>query len=132
MTNLSAVAVLSRYRELWQIEAAFRLNKHELAMRPIYHWTPKRIRAHVAICYLAYVVAKHAMHRLQAHAPGLSFESLREHLMDVQASVLRDVSTAKRYRVPSRLSAEQRAIYRAIGLRRAEQTERLLTPREKM
>jgi hypothetical protein len=125
--DLPAEDAIRRYRGLWQIEAAFRLNKSDLAMRPVYHWTPKRIRAHVAICYLAYVVAKHTMGRARAHGITMSFESLRAEILRVQASVLRDVSTRKHYRLPSHLTAEQRAIYRALGLRRTEQVQILPT-----
>ena len=49
--------ILERYKDLWQIESAFRLNKHDLRMRPIYHWKPRRIRAHIVICFIAYGLA---------------------------------------------------------------------------
>ena len=32
--------VLSRYRGLWQVEDTFRVSKHDLKIRPVYHWTP--------------------------------------------------------------------------------------------
>ena len=46
--------VIARYHQLWEIEACFRTNKHDLKIQPIYHWTPQRVRgvrAHIAICY---------------------------------------------------------------------------------
>jgi transposase len=65
ITNLSedhSAKILERYRGLWQIEEAFRVNKHSLKMRPIYHWSPRRIRSHICLCYLTYAVAKHSVH----------------------------------------------------------------------
>jgi len=44
------------YKDLWQIELAFRQLKSELEMGPIYHWKDRRIRAHIMICFLAFVL----------------------------------------------------------------------------
>jgi len=44
-TSLSDSEVLDHYRSLWQVEESFRINKHDLSVRPIYHWTPKRVKA---------------------------------------------------------------------------------------
>ncbi|MCS6935361.1 MAG: transposase [Chitinophagales bacterium] len=50
--RMHAVGVLEHYHGLWQIEETFRLSKHDLRMRHIYHWTPPRIKAHIAICFM--------------------------------------------------------------------------------
>jgi transposase len=113
--------ILSRYRGLWQIEEAFRLNKHDLRMRPIYHWTARRIRAHIAICFLAFTLAKRALVQLKRRGQKLSFEKLRDELLLVQASVLIDRNTKKRYRVPSLLTTEQRQIYSVFSLQYFEE-----------
>ena len=47
------------YSSLWKIEELFRINKHTLKMRPIYHRLTKRIRAHILICFLSYTVLRH-------------------------------------------------------------------------
>lgn len=44
------------YKSLWQIEQGFRDLKHELEANPIYHYTEKRIRAHIFVCFLALAV----------------------------------------------------------------------------
>jgi hypothetical protein len=118
--DMTATAVLSRYRGLWQIEEAFRINKHDLAMRPIFHWTQPRIRAHIAICFLAYAVAKHATRRLEAAGIHMSFARLREELLLIQSSILLNVRTRKCYRLPSRLTDLQKSICYAFGVRRSE------------
>ncbi len=53
-TEMSAQAVATHYRSLWQVEESFRINKHDLKVRPIFHWNPARIRAHIAIAFMAY------------------------------------------------------------------------------
>ena len=44
------------YLQLTHAEAAFRIHKHELIMRPIFHRKEDRVKAHVFVCFLAYVL----------------------------------------------------------------------------
>ena len=48
--------VVENYRNLHLIERAFRMNKTDLAIRPIYHRLFNRIEAHVCICFTAYTI----------------------------------------------------------------------------
>ncbi len=57
-TDLSAKEVYEQYSGLWSIERAFRITKGTLEMRPMFHFTPNRIEAHVCICFAAYKVYK--------------------------------------------------------------------------
>jgi transposase len=57
-TNLSAKDIYDNYSELWQVERAFRVTKGVLELRPMFHFTKKRIEAHVCICFVAYKVYK--------------------------------------------------------------------------
>jgi len=62
----SAPQAVDRYRGLAQVERAFRnLKTVALELRPVYHHTDDRIRAHVLICMLAYYLQWHALQRLQ-------------------------------------------------------------------
>jgi len=45
--------VVGRYKELAEIERGWRSLKSTLLIRPVYHWTEKRIRAHIFVCVLA-------------------------------------------------------------------------------
>jgi len=51
--------IIARYHELYKIEQAFRVSKHDLQTRPIYHFTPDAIQLHLVICFMALVVSKH-------------------------------------------------------------------------
>jgi transposase len=57
-TTLPAKDVCEQYSELWVIERAYRITKGTLEMRPMFHFTPNRIEAHVCICFIAYKVYK--------------------------------------------------------------------------
>jgi hypothetical protein len=48
--------VAQAYKQLWRVEAAFRTLKSSLDVRPIYHWTERRVRGHVMVCFLALVL----------------------------------------------------------------------------
>ena len=119
--SLTATEALCRYRGLWQIEESFRINKHDLSMRPIFHWRPKRIKAHIAICFIAYTLARQATYRMRLITKqSISFEELRHQLLQVKSDILVDISTANRYMVPFLLTSAQKRIYSIFGLKRSE------------
>jgi transposase len=57
------------YIQLTQAEAAFRIQKQDLGLRPVWHQTAERVQAHILVCFLAYVLW-HAMGR-KCRAAGL-------------------------------------------------------------
>ena len=124
ITNIrdrSSSEILSRYRGLWRIEEAFRVNKHTLEMRPVYHWTRRRIEAHIAICFLAYSLSYRVKYCLEKAGLKFSIEKLREVLKRDQYSVIEDPRRGRFYRFPSRLTEPMRAIYEAFGLKRVSE-----------
>jgi transposase len=110
--------ILARYRGLWSIEATFRVCKHDLEMRPIYHFTPKKVQAHIAICYLALTITRHLEHRLRKDGIKLSPERIKEELSRVQSSKILDKATGQRYRLPSRISEVAQRIYAVLKIER--------------
>ena len=60
-TNLvdwTAEDLWKAYMQLTQAEAAFRVHKSDLTVRPIWHQKESRVRAHILVCFLAYVLWK--------------------------------------------------------------------------
>ena len=57
-TALPPAEVVSQYGGLWVVERAFRISKGTLETRPIFHFTERRIEAHVCLCFIAYKVYK--------------------------------------------------------------------------
>jgi hypothetical protein len=67
--SLSASDAVSTYKSLARVERAFRsLKTVDLELRPVFHWTAPRVRAHVLLCMLAYYLE---WHMRQALAPML-------------------------------------------------------------
>jgi hypothetical protein len=52
-TDLTAPAVVDRYKALADIERGFRVLKSEIDIGPVYHRLPEHIRAHAQICFMA-------------------------------------------------------------------------------
>jgi Transposase DDE domain len=78
-TPVTAKFVIDAYHRLFQIEASFRMSKHDLAARPIYHRKRESIEAHLTVVFAALAVG-----RLVEDRTGWS--------------VRRFVRTARRYR----------------------------------
>ncbi|MEW6620425.1 MAG: IS1634 family transposase [bacterium] len=56
--DLSAEEIIESYKDLQDVERAFRSLKTPLELRPFYHHKEERVKAHVFICVLAYIVQK--------------------------------------------------------------------------
>jgi len=57
-TSLSVPEVIRQYKNLQSVENAFDDMKHLLMLRPVRHFAPHRVEAHVLICVLAYLLAR--------------------------------------------------------------------------
>jgi transposase len=57
--TLAAPAVVRSYKQLKEVERAFRTLKGPLELRPIHHRLEDRVRAHVFLCTLAYYLEWH-------------------------------------------------------------------------
>jgi len=114
-TNQSAVSVVEAYKDLWQVELAFRQLKSELEMGPIYHWKDRRIRAHVMICFLAFVLRTVFYKKLKKKDRNVSYTAI---MADVKALRTCEVSV-KREKIKLRTELEPGAVkaFRAIGMR---------------
>jgi hypothetical protein len=79
LTGASAEFVIGAYHQLWRIEKAFRMSKHDLQARPIYHHTRESIEAHLTIVFAAMALS---------------------HYIETQTgwSIKKFVRTARRYR----------------------------------
>ena len=75
-TTLSAKEVYEQYNGLWVIERAYRVTKGTLEMRPMFHFTSRRIEAHVCICFVAYKVYKELERILKITGIDLSVDKV--------------------------------------------------------
>lgn len=77
-TTLPKEAVIENYRQLWNIEKAFRIAKTDIQIRPIYHHLQRRIEAHICLAFVAYKVYKELERQLHQKHALLSVEKAIE------------------------------------------------------
>ena len=77
-SKLSDKQVIENYKNLWQIEKAFRMSKTDLRIRPIYHRLRDRIEAHICISFTAYSVYKELERILYKEKSTLSLKKASE------------------------------------------------------
>ena len=83
---LDDAATVGAYKSLARVERAFRsLKTVDIHLRPIFHWTVPRVRAHVFLCMLAYHVEHHMRARL---APMLYDETDHEAAAAIRTSIV--------------------------------------------
>lgn len=83
--TLTAVEIVQSYRQLIEVERAFRVLKSLLKVRPVYHYRDRRVETHIFICFLAYLLAKVLELRLGAAGLMLSVAHALETLKRLQA-----------------------------------------------
>lgn len=105
-SNLSGEEILNKYNDPWKVEDAFRITKHDLAVRLVFQWKPRRIKAHIAICFAVYSLVKNMQHQVRLQYKNLSIKKIRQILIRVQTSILFDKQKRIRYGLPSKISKE--------------------------
>jgi transposase len=113
-SELTNEELIEQYSNLWQVEESFRITKHDLKIRPIYHYKPSRVKAHLAISFMAYTLVRHLEHRVRLRYVKLSPERIRQLLLNVQVSVLFDTKTKMRFALPSNIPPEAVKIYKLM------------------
>lgn len=109
------------YIQLSEAEAAFRIHKSDLCIRPIGHYKQDRIKAHVLICFLAYVLWK-TLQKWQSGA-GLGdsprtilTEFSRIHSADIVLPLADGSKRELRLRCVVRPDREQQLLLQRLGL----------------
>ncbi|OLD65345.1 MAG: hypothetical protein AUI47_02345 [Acidobacteria bacterium 13_1_40CM_2_68_5] len=130
VSGWSAEDLWRTYIQLTEAEAAFRIHKSDLSIRPIWHQRPERVKAHIFVCFLAYVLWK-TLERWQSRAGlGHSPRTILAELRRIQSAdvVLPTVDGRElRLRCVVRPDTSQAAIIDRLGL---ELPRRLNPPRD--
>jgi len=113
--DLAADELVTRYKDLADIERGFRIMKNQLDIAPVYHRLPDRIRAHTFICFLALVIQRALRHRLHRSALDMSPEELLYRLRTVQHHSVR-LAAGKELEGVSAISPEQRSLFEAVDV----------------
>ena len=125
ITDWDAETLWRTYVQLTEAEAAFRIQKSDLSIRPIWHQKTERVEAHILVCFLAYVLWK-TLEQWQSRAglgnsPRTILEELgRIHSTDVVLPLAEDPSRKLRIRCVVRPDKAQGTLLDRLGLRLPE------------
>ncbi len=119
--TLPAAEVALGYKQLLEVERAWRDMKTHLDLRPIYHRNEARIRAHVLLCWLALILV-----RLAENATGETWRILPTELEKCHLG--RFAGRAGEVAQRTELSARQSAIFAALRVPDLPRYLRLKTP----
>jgi transposase len=103
--------IVRRYKELAEIERGWRTLKSSLLLRPVYHWTERRIRAHIFICVLALQLERWMRNRLET----ISVPKALQMLQQIKVGEL--TVNGKSVTMATRITSEQKEILRKLGVK---------------
>ena len=121
VTEWTDEALWQTYIQLTEAEAAFRVHKSDLAIRPIWHHKQGRIKAHILICFIAYALWK-TLQQWQSkaglgHAPRtILTEFSRIHAADIVLPLAENTQRELRIRCVVRPDQAQAILLERLGL----------------
>nr|WP_085536475.1 transposase [Massilibacteroides vaginae] len=109
-SKLNKEEILANYNHLWRIEKAFRVAKHDLKIRPVFHRNKKRIEAHICITFSAYMVYTELERILKEKGSNLTPEKVIEIAETIFAINIKVPATGEIISKTILLSQEQKGI----------------------
>ena len=102
--------IVKHYKELAEVERGWRSLKSSLQLRPVYHWTEQRIRAHIFICVIALQMERWMRNQLHPISVPKALHALR------QIKVGELCLGEKTMLTPTALTQEQKEILKNLGV----------------
>lgn len=119
VTDWTPDALWRTYIQLTDAEAAFRIQKSELGIRPVWHQRADRVQAHILVCFLAYVLWKTLEQWQRRAGLGQSPRTILDELKRIQSTdVVLPTEDGRelRLRCVVRPDAAQAALLDRLGL----------------
>ena len=111
--DLSKEALVLGYKTLWEVENAFREVKDFIKVRPIYHHNGDRVKGHIFVCFLAYLLEKLMEKRLEEQGLFITARKALQLLASVKV-VISELAGQRIKKVIS-IVKEQEQILKALG-----------------
>jgi transposase len=107
--TLTAEQILTAYHSLWKIEESFRVMKHTIEVRPVYHWTERRIRGHLVVCFLSFLFMRMFEEALKR---SVSSEKIKEALRSITVTEFN--LEGKDYYLKNRMDKSAKTLFKAL------------------
>lgn len=117
ITNSSCEAeeVIEQYKGLWQVEQSFRINKHNLKIRPVYHFADRRIKAHFALCYMSFALLRTLEYKTKKANAYIPMETM--HLLLAKVKSVKIVTKESSATITTDIPKPIKLIYNALNLK---------------
>lgn len=115
ISNCDPEEILTNYRGLYQIEQTFRISKYNLKIRPVFHYSPHRVKAHFAICYVALILLRTIEFKTKQKKVYIPIEQLNELLLKVSA--MKIVNNGKSFKLTADFPKELTEIYKCFNIK---------------
>jgi transposase len=113
-TRWSAEKVALKYKELWQVEHAFRDIKSTFDTRPVFHQREEAIRGHVFCSFLALVLRKELYRRLESVGHTFEWSDIKQDLKALHEITLEE--DGKRLALRSQCLGTCGKVFQAVGV----------------
>jgi transposase len=114
--KLTTAEALARYRDLWHVEETFRVAKSTLKARPIFHWAPHRIKAHILLCFITLFFERYLELLLRQKNRPLTPDKIRHALSKVHTMHFKEEITEKQGKMESSLTEDAEKIFEVLGI----------------
>jgi hypothetical protein len=121
----TAEDVVGLYRQKDTVEKDFQTIKETVKLRPLYHHTDPKVRAHVTLCMLALLLERTIDRRLKASTLQTTAAACFEELQTCHLNILRSYPGLEPVYVATEPTQEQRAILRSLRMKELIDTEEI-------
>ncbi len=110
-SSLPASEIIEKYTDLFEVEQSFRALKSQLKIRPVFHWTNKRIEGHVLMSFLAYSFLNYLRTLTR-----LSYKDLVRTLDKMEVSKIEEADSGDIFYLRSHISEKQKRLQKFLRL----------------
>lgn len=111
----SMMDIISLYDEKDGVEKAFFTIKHPIRINPIRHWNPQRVRGHVFVCVIAYLLYSVIKFKLRSNGINTNAIEVLDELGDIKQYQKRYAGSDKDERYLTAISKEQKELLSILG-----------------
>ena len=114
-TNHIMSEIISLYDDKDGVEKAFFTIKHPIKINPIRHWNPQRVKAHVFVCVIAYLLYSVVKFKLRSADIKTSVMDVLDNLGEIKQYQRSYAGSDKKERYLTKISKEQKKLLSTLG-----------------
>lgn len=112
--DLTAQQIMDHYKQLWNIEKAFRISKTDLMIRPIFHRLERRIKTHICLAFCSYKIYKELERILKESKSEITVEKAIRALKTIYEGTIILPASKKQIKITLPLNAVQKELLKTF------------------